>query len=100
MTLVGSAETISAALDGLTFLPPPHYSGDVHIGFEIGYAPQSRDAASPSADSVEVPGNGDASGPRAWLTMPITIVPADDSASPSRLPDQAARHVEARPADQ
>jgi hypothetical protein len=85
MTVVGSAGNISAALDGLTFLPPPQYTGDATIRFEISYAPQSRDTASPSADSVEIPGNGDPAGPHASHTMRIAIAPANDSPSLSAV---------------
>ena len=98
MTVVGSADSISAALDGLTFQPPPQYTGDADIRFDISYAPPSQEAA-PAADSAAVPANGDAAGPHASHTMRITITPANNAPAPSRGPDQAARPVEPRPAD-
>jgi hypothetical protein len=96
MKVVGSAADISAALDGLTFVPPAKYTGDADIRLEISYAAQRTDTANPSAGSVDTPATGDSAGPHASHTMKVTIKPANDAPAPSRAADQAARPVESR----
>jgi hypothetical protein len=81
LTVIGSAENITAALDGLTFVPEPHFVGEATICFDIGYAPAIAESL-----CIDPAGGGEAdpaAGPRAVLSLPVTIKAAGEQRASS-----------------
>jgi hypothetical protein len=78
MTFVGHADDISAALDGLTFLPATDYAGDAGACLEISSAPRRMDVPSLCGDRVEAERPDAQEKPRAAVSMRIAVTPVNE----------------------
>ena len=78
MTFLGQADDISAALDGLTFVPAADYAGDAGACLEVSPAPRRMDVPSLCGDRVEAERSDAQEGPRAAVSIRIAVTPVNE----------------------